>query len=653
MNQKKLLTFLFVGISFGLFAQKQMIDSLESRLKLLNDDSLKVKTLNKLVLEYEFQDTTKAWDYCRQSIQLGKTIGYTFGEADALRLAGILSVDRTDYPNGKAYLENSLEVFNRIHTQRAKIGFAIAKHWIGVIQESEGNYKEATISYLEAAKIFEDTNDEKSGFYSYLSLMGIELDQKEYLKAMNYAKECLAIGKRQKNKYFLAHAYLGITTGNIFLKRFAEASHYLDSAKMLAEEMKENRFLGRVYYMKAELFDAQNIGNKAIENYIIAIEYFKKTNNQFQIAGLYQELGECYLKYNKLTESEKYLSKALLIAEKYQLQDIRRVTYRNLSSLSEKKGNYTQSLTYLKKYLVWNDSIQIESNQKQIKSLEAKYQNERKLKMIAQLEKDKINQQILTSRKTTFVYILIAGIVSLLIVGLLIYLNLKSKQRIHHQKITQLQNEKLILASESILKGQENERSRMAQDLHDGLGGMLSSIKLTLSSMKGNIILTEDNARLFTKAFEQLDSSIGEMRRVAHNMMPEALVKLGLQQALQDYCDSINESKQLRVDSQFFGLEKRVESTTEIIIYRIVQELVNNTIKHAHATSLLVQVMKRGEELSITVEDNGTGFDPAEAIPKNSAGLSNIRSRVDYLKGQIDIQSKPGTGTSVHIDCRV
>jgi signal transduction histidine kinase len=135
--------------------------------------------------------------------------------------------------------------------------------------------------------------------------------------------------------------------------------------------------------------------------------------------------------------------------------------------------------------------------------------------------------------------------------------------------------------------------------------------------------------------------------------MPEALVKLGLQQALQDYCENINASNELNINAEFHGLENRLENTTEIIVYRIVQELLNNIIKHAHADSVLVQVIKKDSELNITVEDNGKGFNKAEAFIKDGAGLKNIQSRVDYLKGELDIKSIPGKGTSVHINCIV
>jgi two-component system NarL family sensor kinase len=180
---------------------------------------------------------------------------------------------------------------------------------------------------------------------------------------------------------------------------------------------------------------------------------------------------------------------------------------------------------------------------------------------------------------------------------------------------------------------------------------MLSGVKLQLGAMKGNMIMTEENGLLFTNALNKLDQSISEMRRVAHNMMPEALIQLGLEQALRDYCNNISITGAFSITTEFYGLEKRMSSTTEVTIYRIVQELVNNAVKHANAQNILVQVLRRDELLTLTVEDDGKGFDSNGWQDRSSAGLLSIQSRVHYLNGTIDIKSSQNTGTSVYIEC--
>ena len=133
--------------------------------------------------------------------------------------------------------------------------------------------------------------------------------------------------------------------------------------------------------------------------------------------------------------------------------------------------------------------------------------------------------------------------------------NYINKQELQQRRITELETEKQLTATEDVLKGEEKERTRLAKDLHDGLGGMLSGIKHSLNAMKGNLVMTPENHQAFERSMDMLDSSIREMRRVAHNMMPEALVKFGLDTALKDFCNDINQSGALQINYQSIGLE--------------------------------------------------------------------------------------------------
>ncbi len=212
------------------------------------------------------------------------------------------------------------------------------------------------------------------------------------------------------------------------------------------------------------------------------------------------------------------------------------------------------------------------------------------------------------------------------------------------------ENEKQLLALNSILQGQQEERSRMAKDLHDGLGGMLSGIKLNLSSIAENINGTEKDKQVFLKSIGQLDNAITEMRRVAHNMMPEALLKFGLTEAIKDFCESINESNIYKMKFTHLGNLQQLEQSAEIIIYRIIQELANNAIKHANPKNIFIQLTRHDRGITLTVEDDGKGFNINEPEKAKGTGLKNVQSRVDYLKGSWDIRSENGKGTSINIE---
>jgi signal transduction histidine kinase len=183
---------------------------------------------------------------------------------------------------------------------------------------------------------------------------------------------------------------------------------------------------------------------------------------------------------------------------------------------------------------------------------------------------------------------------------------------------------------------------------------MLSGIKYSFNTMKGNLIMTPENAQAFERSMDMLDSSIKEMRRVAHNMMPEALVKFGLDTALKDFCNDINQTGALKVNYQSIGLANiTIAQTTAITIYRIVQELINNTMKHAAATSAIVQLSQTDGIISITVEDDGKGFDTAVLNQSKGIGWSNIQNRIEFLKGTIDVKAEAAKGTSVHIEINI
>jgi signal transduction histidine kinase len=238
-----------------------------------------------------------------------------------------------------------------------------------------------------------------------------------------------------------------------------------------------------------------------------------------------------------------------------------------------------------------------------------------------------------------------------------IYLNFKRKnqllkqsEQLKTQQVREMQKQQQLLAMQSVLKGQEEERSRLAKDLHDGVGGLLSGVKLSLSTMKGNVILSEKNAQMLNNVVVQLDQSMNELRRVSHNMMPESLIKFGLVESLLIYCDSLNETGLIKVQLQTYGMEERMEQNTEIVLYRIIQELLNNVVKHAEAKNVLVQLVRKNNRFNLTVEDDGKGFDLNGIAKNGGAGLNNIRARAEYLGATVDIQSAPAEGTSVNIE---
>jgi signal transduction histidine kinase len=199
----------------------------------------------------------------------------------------------------------------------------------------------------------------------------------------------------------------------------------------------------------------------------------------------------------------------------------------------------------------------------------------------------------------------------------------------------------------SMSEAREGERSRIAKDLHDGVGGLLSGVRISLANIQSRLQLKQDDELVFERSMDMLDGSMQELRRVAHALKPPSLEVFGLKTALRDYVEAVNSMKTLKTILQIIGEERRFDHEHELIIYRIIQELINNVLKHAQATECLVQVSFVSDHLSITVEDDGKGFDTKKE--NNGMGWGNIRQRVDFLKGTFDLHSTEGNGTSVQI----
>ncbi|MBK7308610.1 MAG: hypothetical protein IPI88_17420 [Chitinophagaceae bacterium] len=268
-------------------------------------------------------------------------------------------------------------------------------------------------------------------------------------------------------------------------------------------------------------------------------------------------------------------------------------------------------------------------------------------------EKEIISLHSANLQKSTLNKFLIGSTIALVLLGLLGYRNFKTKQKLHKTQIIQLEKDKQLLAIDAMLKGQEEERSRLAKDLHDGLGGMLSGVKLSFVNMKENLIMDTESVTSFEKSILQLDNTIAELRKVAHNLMPEALVKFGLKNAILDFCNSMQLSSKTKIIFEQLGTERLLSNTADLYIYRIVQELINNAIKHADADQILVQLTKTNDKVLLTVEDDGKGFNTELIRSAKGIGLKNIQQRVDYLKGKIDIASQAAEGTSVNIELYV
>jgi two-component system, NarL family, sensor kinase len=655
-----------------LHAQPQFLDSLEKELKKTDNDSTNVFLVIQLANRYNPYDSIKAKRYMENGYRLAKRLNwdYVYGyyyenKAIVTSFVSDITLKKLLFDTAISYYQKSADAKrNKKEASDAILSIANCKGQKGEILLGEQKYNEAIAEYMLAAEAWKNSDAPNRNigvgvYYGKISTVYYKLDQ--FDKALEYDKLSYGLLMENNDEENAGFILIYICDDFLRLHQLDSGLFYLAKAKPIVEKL-NNSALNVQYYNKLGNISRQKKDFKG------AIGYFNKTllisenkKDQYQAVASRKVIGVCYEQLDDYASARNYLVLALRGANEMNFEIERIEILKELVKIEKKTNHLADAFTYLEQLDIIKDSNSISTTKKAIAEIENKYKASEKEKQINQLQNDKQIQALSIKQKSTLNYFLLAAVAALLVVGFLAYRNIRNRQQLakqqdelQQQRISELEKDKQLVAVDAMLKGQEEERSRLAKDLHDGLGGLLSGVKFSLSNMKDNLIITPDNMTVFERSLDMLDTSIRELRRVAHNMMPEMLTKFGLDEALKEYCNTINTTKLLTVKYQSLGMaSSRLEKSTEIIIYRIIQELLNNIMKHAAATETMVQLIKEDDRFSIIVEDNGKGFDTALQKNNKGAGLTSIRSRVDYLKGELDIHSEQGKGTLVTIEFKV
>ena len=529
---------------------------------------------------------------------------------------------------------------------------------MAILYNSIGDQSASLDYYLKAAAIYEQIKDSSSMSFIYGNIAGVYNDLKEFNNGYLYSLKGISLCRRLHTTHGLGSGMVNLSSSLISLKRYDTALVVLYQNKELArEEMnktQEVNVLANINYAYAGLGKFSLIKANADEMMSLSEPIDYKEGICYALVGL----AEYWSHQKMFTLAIHYADKAISTAGKTKLITTLRDAYQEAGNIEVAMGNITRYHYYDDLRDSIDEVLYSDKIVKNTQELDAKYSLNKKQTEIDDLNKEREIQQLTIKQRSTMNWALSSLVLVTALIGFLYNRNYRQKKRLlqantllQQQRIAELEKERQLLAARGVLQGQIGERTRLAKDLHDGLGSILSSAKYSFSSMKDNLIITPVTAAAFERSMGMLDHSISELRRIAHNMMPEALVKFGLDSALRDFCNSVDQSGALQLTYQSFDIEESsISALTAGAVYRIIQELVNNILRHANATTALVQLVRKDGTLSITVEDNGKGFNTSILQTSNGTGYLNLRNRVEYLNGTIDIQTAPDKGTSVNIE---
>ncbi|OJV27722.1 MAG: hypothetical protein BGO32_10670 [Bacteroidetes bacterium 37-13] len=633
-------------------AQTRTLDSIKAELrKHPQHDTTRLNMLVDYVLSAVNTNTSQALPFMQEVVSISKELNHQRGIELGYIYLQLYFSDRGDFAEAKRYTDTAIYYLAQDTSRYAQRNLAYLLYNHAGDNLKLGNYDEAIENYTKAAAVLEKIEPESlASVYSGLAEVYNELNQPE--KIFEYDRKAIAEAEKSGEKASIARRKLNYATHYIQQGNFAEAEAILHQTEPLVTETKDAISQALFYQIQGQIHQNKKQYPQAIASFNAAYKMGVENDDKYQQIALLNPLVNTLIEAGKIQEAQSMNDTLLQKSLLYNMRFGRKNAYENASKLFLLNKDYFNAYKYLALKMQLADSISSDEVKEKANKIEIRFKVAQKDREIKALQAEKELQQLQLRQKSTLNYILIGSALAIILISLLTYRNYKQRQKIHQQRIGELETEKQLMATEAILKGEEQERSRLAKDLHDGLGGMLSGVKYSLNNMKENMVMTSDDANTFEHNIHLLNNSINEMRRVAHNLMPEALLKFGLNEALNDYCAETSKSGILKVSYMSFGLkDKTIERSLSITVYRIVQELLYNITKHANATQAIVQLSASETQLTITVEDNGIGFQKENTLPTASGiGWKNIQSRVDYYKGNISINSSPEKGTSVFIE---
>jgi len=532
---------------------------------------------------------------------------------------------------------------------------------IALAAERERNYEFMTRAYFAMASVHYRTNK-------------IDLASEIYERARESAEiwgnqSFIARADLAKGMIYdrFATDILDVDAKNYNLKR---ATELLDSARIFYEKTRQyylenapenSLMLATVatsfsanYYRRGQFL-------KSIEERRIAIELYKDSGYEnYYINSVYQ-LGRAFLKhYEQSTQyidsAKKYLSASYEISLKNQIDEVAMDASQDLALVNQYEGEVDNVAFYRNQADSLARNIYSSDYDDRVLELRAQYET-----ASAELEAEQQRYIALKQERDKKIVIIVSiALVAIFTIWLYV-LNQRRRSikaiaakndELNKQRIDELLQQQEIASLQGVLEGQEQERKRVAIDLHDRLGGILSMVKLHFSAVEEKLPPDNPEKKKFLTASELLDLAAGEVRNISHNLVSGVLAKFGLLPALKDLTDRINESGEIKLNLIHHNIENALNGEQELQLYRIVQELISNILKHSEADEATIQLIRNKDEqkVNLLVEDDGKGFDPTAPSLSGGIGLSNLKARVGKLNGQFHIDSGKGAGTSISID---
>jgi signal transduction histidine kinase len=547
---------------------------------------------------------------------------------------------KTDLTEAAAYADRALAFSIEADYPR---GIADGHAAAGYVHYYRGNYPAALETYVAALSAYEQLSDSAGIARSCYFIGKIHRMMHNFDQALDYANRGLALDRARNSYHEISSDLNGI--GNIYVEMGKYDSAFAAFQKRIAVEEQHGDSASTASALGdlAAAYTANGDPEKGLQYHLAALHKLESVTIDSSTwyllkfkAGLLNDMAGTYFLLGDHGAAVETAEEGLALAASVNARKEKRIAYKTLAELYGLTGREHLQMQYMEKYIALNDSLLNEEGQARIAEAEVRYRVAENKAEIARLDADNAAMQLTVQKEKDQKMLIITGALAFAVLvgatGLLIYA--RNRMRYKEQQFR------------AMIEGEQSERRRIAMELHDGLGQLLSSARLNVAGLEESV--SSEDEVILKNSLSLIDEACTEVRNVSHNLMPSALIKLGLVPALRELASKISHSGKMTVAFQADQYTAQLPEAEETALYRIIQETVNNALKYSRAAQISI-TLSGDAAVKAIVHDNGIGMPKEPAGSGYGIGWSNIRSRTELLRGKLDVQSAPGEGTTVTI----
>lgn len=544
--------------------------------------------------------------------------------------------------------ENSIKQLSTFHDSLSISLLALSYYQFSYLQANQNGYQSLieTITNQCIPLTKKNNNEElEAYFYTQIGLAFMSVGQ--FKKAEEQHNVALELLKNIPTNSIHLLTYLNSISNYCYQANSASAKPYLDKSTSLINQYPDSRHITNYYYQLAMFQTTRTQYKEAQSTLQKGIQEAKKRKQTQFLQIMHFRMYNTYLMQNEYQMAKKYMED--IVTEGILTQDPvnRKHVFAQMTHINELLNNYPEAYSWQKRTLALSDSLQQANLLEKMNELEILHRTSEQKNTIDELKLKQIENELATKNTNIKLLGIAIALVILLLISSILFLTIRNQKKLnkqisinHHQELQRLEQQRKYDASQAVLIGEENERKRIAQDLHDSVGSMLAGIRMKLAI----------DEKRDSKVIEEIDKSLAEVRRISRNIMPETLENRGLKEALQELCQSMN-NQHTHFHFESFELSHKIPYNIQISLYRICQEAISNIIKYAHATEVIIQLSQNNNTLQLVIEDDGIGFDLKNT--STGLGIKNMENRMHLHQGSFSIYSAINEGTTITATCQI